>query len=286
VRQKRHKNIPAIILEWVMTILVIFIAAIIFQMFVFQNYRIPTTSMVPTLKVEDLIFVEKTTFGPEILPGLVKLPAQRPPRRGEIISFESELYASKGPFVELVDRFVYFITLSSVNLKTDERNEAIVDLLIKRVIGLPGDRVRQYRDRFEILPAGESAWRAELDVMREQGVAYLPVISFYERPVSFPRRSLSRFLDKLTAPSRDQPETLLVDIGRTAWEQKPQDAASASLWLKDKLGWYVPSGRFFPMGDNRPNSRDARVYGPVSAKKIEGKALFRFFPFPRFGLIE
>jgi signal peptidase I len=286
VKQHRRRTGAAAVLEWAVTIVVIIAAAIVFQMFVFQNYRIPTASMVPTLQAEDLILVEKVTFGPEIFPGKLKLPALRLPRRGEIVSFESELYAEQGPLVELADRFVYFITLSLVNLKTDENNQPIVDLLIKRVIGLPGDRVRQYRGRFEVLPAGEDRWVGELELMAREGVVYAPVFSSYEKPLSPARGALAQFLDKLTARVRPGTPPEPVDVDRTAWEQKPQDTAAASAWLKAELGWYVPGGMFFPMGDNRPNSRDARVYGPVSVKRIQGKALFRFYPFSRFGSIE
>jgi len=282
---QRRRRLPAVILEWIVTFVVIFIAAVLFQMLVFQNYRIPSESMVPTLQTGDLILVEKITFGPELLPGRVKLPALRLPHRGEIVSFESALYAEHGPFVELAERFVFIATLSLVNLKTDAARQPIVDLLIKRVIGLPGDRVRQFQGRFEILPACESRWLEEPDVMAREGIAYtIEGGDYSRRPLPPGRRALSRFLDKLTAGVRRAPPP--VDFARSEWERNPQDMDAASSWLKQELGWYVPAGTFFPMGDNRPDSRDARSYGPVDLKKIEGKAVLRFFPFSRFGEIE
>ncbi|MBN2353155.1 MAG: signal peptidase I [Spirochaetales bacterium] len=280
----RKRKVPTVILEWLITFAVIFIAAVVFQMLVFQNYRIPSESMVPTLLDGDLILVEKITFGPELLPGRLKLPALRSPRHGEIVSFESELYAKNGPLAELADRLVFIATLSLVNLKTDSGGDPIVDLLIKRVIGLPGDRVRQLNGRFEILPACEERWLEERDLMARGGTVYTIEGDYSRRTLPLDRRSLARFLDRLTA--RVRRETPPVDITRAEWERNPQDSAAASAWLKQELGWYIPAGMFFPMGDNRPQSKDARFYGPVDLHRIQGKSVLRFFPFSRFGAIE
>jgi len=39
------------------------------------------------------------------------------------------------------------------------------------------------------------------------------------------------------------------------------------------------------MGDNRANSRDSRVFGPVPQENIEGQAFVRFWPLDRLGLL-
>jgi len=45
----------------------------------------------------------------------------------------------------------------------------------------------------------------------------------------------------------------------------------------------VPEGHVFVMGDNRENSLDSRSFGPIPVSSVEGKAIFRVFPFSKIG---
>ena len=48
---------------------------------------------------------------------------------------------------------------------------------------------------------------------------------------------------------------------------------AATRWQDVELrnhAWHVSPGRFFLLGDNRPNSCDSRIFGAVSAKSIRG----------------
>ncbi len=64
---------------------------------------------------------------------------------------------------------------------------------------------------------------------------------------------------------------------------KPYDAIARNRFEHKALGWYIPPDRFFPMGDNRDNSRDARFFGAVKTSNLLGRALFRFWPLNRIG---
>ncbi len=52
------------------------------------------------------------------------------------------------------------------------------------------------------------------------------------------------------------------------------------------LTWIVGEDEYFVMGDNRPQSQDSRVFGPVDDELILGRAWLRYFPLERIGLIE
>lgn len=48
----------------------------------------------------------------------------------------------------------------------------------------------------------------------------------------------------------------------------------------------VPENYVFAMGDNRTGSTDCRAFGCIPLEKIEGKVLFRFWPFSKFGEVD
>ena len=48
----------------------------------------------------------------------------------------------------------------------------------------------------------------------------------------------------------------------------------------------VTDNYVFALGDNRPGSTDCRSFGCIPLEKIEGKVLFRFWPFSKFGGVD
>ena len=119
LRKKHNPDKPAVkkgvVREWIESILIAAVLAIFVRTFFFQVYKIPTTSMVPTLLPGDKIFVSKLVYGPKIPFSDGRLPGIRRPNRGEIAVFV--------PPHEIDNSWL--------------KKKAY----IKRLIGLPGDKV-------------------------------------------------------------------------------------------------------------------------------------------------
>jgi signal peptidase I len=56
-------------------------------------------------------------------------------------------------------------------------------------------------------------------------------------------------------------------------------------YLSEDTEIIVPEGKYFVCGDNRMHSSDSREFGPIAKEDFIGKALFRYFPFTRTGVI-
>lgn len=77
----------SVLREWVESIVVAAALAVFLRTFFFQIYKIPTTSMVPTLKPGDKIFVSKLVYGPKIPFTPLRIKGVRLPKRGEVVVF-------------------------------------------------------------------------------------------------------------------------------------------------------------------------------------------------------
>jgi len=84
-------------------------------------------------------------------------------------------------------------------------------------------------------------------------------------------------------------DTIEVQKGKLFVNGEPQNEPYVNEATVEFQGPYgpkkVPEGYVFMMGDNRGNSSDSRVFGPVPYENIEGGAFLRFWPLNRFGLI-
>jgi signal peptidase I len=89
-------------MEWVKPIIIAAILALFIRTFIVQPFKIPTSSMFPTLKPGDRIFVNKFIYGAKIPFTNIRLPKLRSPELGDIVVFLSPIEKKKF----LVKRFI------------------------------------------------------------------------------------------------------------------------------------------------------------------------------------
>jgi signal peptidase I len=208
------------LLETIIVIIEALAIALIFRTFLYQPFSIPTASMQQTLMIGDYFIANKWTWGfgkysfPIALPFNGRLFGGQP-QRGDVAVF---------------------------------RNEITNEDYIKRVIGMPGDRIQMKEGRLYI--NGEIVER-ELVGRGEDTDSLMH-----------------------TVPVIIYKETLPNGVTHTIQE------VSDSRELDNTPEYLVPAGHYFMMGDNRDRSQDSRVLsavGYVPLDAIIGKAEARFF---------
>ena len=106
-----------VVREWVESLVVAFLLAMVIRTFVVQAFKIPTGSMRPTLIEGDLIMVNKFIYGANVPFTNLSLPAVHKPNRGDVIvfiypedpkkDFIKRLIASEGETVEIRNGTIY-----------------------------------------------------------------------------------------------------------------------------------------------------------------------------------
>jgi signal peptidase I len=213
------------VLELVWIILQALLIALVVRTLLFQPFNIPSGSLVPTLLVGDYLFVSKYSYGYS----KYSLPFGPPPFDGRIMASE--------PKVGDIAVFKF-----PKDNKTD---------YIKRVIGLPGDKIRLIDARLYI---------NDQECPRERLPDY-KTIDAYGKETSVPH-----YME--TLPNGVKHEIIQKDGDTGYW-------SNTSVYT-------VPPGHFFMMGDNRDNSSDSRVMtgegvGYVPFDNFEGRAEVIFF---------
>jgi signal peptidase I len=298
-KEKQRAKNP--IVDWIEAFLWAAGVVLLINQYLFQAYQIPSGSMIDTLLIKDRIFVNKIVYGPELLPGVAKLPSPIKPRRNDVIIFENPSYISRGPVFDIAQRVIYMLTLSLVDIDRDESGDPKVHFLIKRAAGMAGDRFVSERGELRIRFAGEDRWVDEREYLAQRGMQHklsrlmdsgsYPVLldagraaALMDLGVALPEElagAASR-ANALAYPDYLAHERLRLETLRGA---QPQENRYRTLLARHVMGWYVPEGRVFPLGDNRDNSRDGRYFGPVRLSKILGKGSLIYWPLKRVGPI-
>jgi len=206
--------------ELAKTLFYALLIALFVRTFFFQPYNIPSGSMESTLLVGDYLFVEKFSYGyskfsfpfGRLLPSFQRVLVSEP-QRGDVVVFA---------------------------LPADPSTD-----FIKRLIGMPGDRIQMSGGVLYI---------------NEKPVPKVRVSDFVEDDSGF-EHHIARYRETLP----NGKSYLVLD----SIPDGPND---------DTQPFVVPPGHYFMMGDNRDDSDDSRgIVGYLPAENLVGKAEFKFF---------
>ena len=299
-KEKRRAKNPLV--DWIEAFLWAAGMVLLINQYLVQAYRIPSGSMIDTLNIGDHVFVNKIVYGPELLPGLFKLPSPVKPKRNDIIIFENPSYISRGPVFDIAQRVIYMLTLSLWDIDRDESGEPRVHFLIKRAAGAAGDRFVMEKGDMKVCFAGEDRWVDENEYIARRGWNHnisrimkpeqYPVLQAAGNAVAWADLGLpvpEELLDAASqAGSIRAPDYIAHERARleTLRKVSPHEKRYSTLLARHRLGWYVGEGRVFPMGDNRDNSRDGRYFGAVKMTRVLGKGMIIYWPYWRMGRIK
>jgi signal peptidase I len=210
--------------EYSVSFFPVILIVFLLRSFLVEPFKIPSGSMIPTLLVGDFILVNKFTYGirlPVVQRKLIEIGA---PQRGDVMVFRYP----EDPSLDY----------------------------IKRVIGLPGDRV-EYRNKRLSINGQPVPMRQVEDYLARERMQYS-----------------RRYLETLNGTEHQ----VLIEPDVPALVQPPRpfprfENCNYNMNMSG-LVCTVPPGHYFVMGDNRDNSSDSRVWGFVPDANIVGKAFF------------
>src|SRR5574338_289304 len=236
----------------------VILAVFFLRSFVVEPFKIPSGSMIPTLLVGDFILVNKFTYGIRLPVINKKVVAMNEPQRGDVMVF-------RYPADPSVD-------------------------YIKRVVGLPGDRV-EYFDKKLKINGVEVPRRADGDYLNPDRLYYTPryietlgqvdhaiLVEYFDKKlkingVEVPRRADGDYLnpDRLYYTPRYIETLGQVDHAILLEPQAPAFVPQAldfphrenCTYTGSGVACTVPPGNYFMMGDNRDASSDSHVWGFV-----------------------
>ncbi|WP_456373994.1 signal peptidase I [Thiolapillus sp.] len=218
--QGKKKKAEPLMVDYARSFFPIFLFVLLLRAFVVEPFRIPSGSMMPTLLVGDFILVNKFVYGLRMPVSKTKLVEIGEPERGDVVVFRYP----KNPKLDY----------------------------IKRLIGLPGDRIA-YRNKTlyingKVIPQEQiGTYHAVGSGMRSDGTLEL-------------RENLEGVQ-----------HSILVDTHRPDFPPGCYQLARGEIT--------VPEGHYFVMGDNRDNSNDSRCWGFVPEKNLVGKAFMIWLSF-------
>ena len=209
-------------IEYTAGLFPVILVVFLLRSFVAEPFKIPSGSMLPTLQVGDLILVNKFTYGLRLPVIHTKVLDVGQPQRGDVMVFRFP----KDPSLDY----------------------------IKRVVGIPGDRITYENKRLSV---------------NGKPVSLTADGQFYDKErLAYENRYLERLgeVDHKILTDLEKPSFITPDLPFPHQDQCDYGSGGVSC--------VVPPGSYFMMGDNRDNSFDGRFWGFVPEKNIVGRAFF------------
>ncbi len=227
--------------ELIKVVVAAFLIATVFRTVFYEPYNIPSESMLPTLMTGDYIFVSKMSYG----------------YSRHSLPFSADLFEGR-----ILESDIKRGDVAVFKLPRDGKTD-----YIKRVIGLPGDRIQMIAGTLFV--NGEIVKKERIEDFVFEASYYM---TCYDRP-----QYLTRDSEGIAHCSYPRyRETLPNGVSYTVLDLEPYGG-------RDNTREYlVPEGHYFMMGDNRDNSQDSRVptnigVGFVPKENIVGRADFIFW---------
>ena len=244
-------------LYYIETIGTALILVVVIQRFYIGNFKIPTGSMIPTIEVGDRVFADMVSY------------KFSNPKRNSIIVFKEPiqdkvLYTKRamglpGEKIKIEDDVLYIN-----GEKTDFRRYSN--------LGIDDNewRIPQKGDKLQIIPAGnynEAYKSASIDIAKVQKELKNNSVSIYE------------FMPNLKFVVNGEETAPILDF---IHDKNILD----KLLVGETVEVILEDNYYLALGDNTDNSFDSRYWGFVKESRIRGRALVRFWPLNRIGLVK
>jgi len=198
-----------VVVEYARSFFPIILLVLVIRSFIAEPFRIPSSSMVPTLHIGDFILVNKFSYGIRLPVLNTKIFDTGEPQRGDVVVFRYPVKKHK--------------------------DDPDIDY-IKRVVGLPGDKVGYFNK----------------------------TIYINGKPVAQDPREKPESMINIAAPGSELRSEQLGEHNHLILVEPGIKRVEGET--------VVPEGHYFVMGDNRDNSNDSRYWGTVPEENLVGKA--------------